>query len=205
MNKHKTVIKTAGIIMATLSLGTFSSVRTAHAEAWRRAVSLSGMWKFEIGDNPQYCARDFDDSKWDKIRVPGAWENQGFPGYDGYAWYRRSFHTPAEAEHFQLYLQLGSIDDVDETYVNGKMVGYQGQMPPAYETAYNFSRKYLIPAAFLDPSGENVIAVRVYDAEIAGGITNGDVGIYYSPDQMEVAMPLNGPWKLMMKDEGEYA
>jgi sialate O-acetylesterase len=85
------------------------------------------------------------------------------------------------------------------------MIGYQGQMPPAYETAYNFSRRYLIPAAFLDPSGENVIAIRVYDDEIAGGITHGDVGIYYLPDQMEVALPFNGPWKLIMQDERKFA
>ncbi len=34
---------------------------------------------------------DFDDSKWDKITVPSSWENQGFRGYNGYAWYRVSF------------------------------------------------------------------------------------------------------------------
>src|SRR5262245_27261333 len=97
MNKHKSALKTAGIVMATLLLDTFASGITAHAQDARRIVSLAGAWKFEIGDNPRYRERDFDDSKWEKIRVPGAWENQGFPGYDGFAWYRRSFHTPAEA------------------------------------------------------------------------------------------------------------
>ena len=191
--------------MAALLLIASSGVQTAHAQGWRRAVSLTGTWKFEIGDNSQYRERDYDDSKWETMRVPDAWENQGFPGYDGYAWYRRSFRTPAEAKDYLLYLRLGSIDDVDETYVNGKLIGYQGQMPPRYQTAYNISRQYLIPQEFLDPSGENTIAIRVYDDEIAGGITSGDVGIYYSPYQMEVSMPLAGPWKLKMDDNRSYA
>ena len=191
--------------MAAYLLGTSLGVEVAGAQSWRKAASLAGSWKFEIGDNPRFRERDFDDSKWEKIRVPDAWENQGFPGYDGYAWYRRSFRTPPEAKDYLVYLWLGSIDDVDETYINGKLVGYQGRMPPDYATAYNISRRYLIPQEFLDPSGDNLIAVRVYDDEIAGGITQGEVGIYYSPDQMEVAMPLSGPWKLKMKDELAYA
>jgi sialate O-acetylesterase len=205
MNKHISVLRTAGFIMAMLLVDMSLGVEPACAEDWRRIISLAGAWKFEIGDNPQYSARDYNDSKWEEVRAPDAWENQGFPGYDGYAWYRRSFRTPAEAQDYLLYLQLGSIDDVDETFLNGKLIGYQGRMPPNYETAYNFSRRYLIPPEFLDPSGENLIAIRVYDDEIAGGITHGDLGIFYTPDQMEVAMPLNGPWKLKMEDERNFA
>ena len=96
MNRLQTVLQTAGMIMTTLLLATFTSVKTAQAQHMRRVVSLTGMWKFEIGDNPKFSERGFDDSKWEKIRVPGTWENQGFPGYDGYAWYRRSFHTSPE-------------------------------------------------------------------------------------------------------------
>jgi len=44
------------------------------------------VWKFEIGDDPAYSERNYDVSRWEQIHVPGTWENQGFPGYDGYAW-----------------------------------------------------------------------------------------------------------------------
>jgi sialate O-acetylesterase len=201
MNRYKHIIS-AGQSLATIFLLAFVP---ASAQEWRRAVSLRGEWKFEIGDDPAYSARDYDDSRWEKIHVPGAWENQGFPGYDGYAWYRKSFQTPAQAQEYLLYVHFGSIDDVDEAYINGKLIGYQGWFPPRYETAYNFSRNYLIPKEFLDPSGKNVIAVRVYDDELAGGIMEGDIGIFYSPDQLQLSLRLDGFWKLQIGDDDNYA
>ncbi|MGH7454296.1 MAG: beta galactosidase jelly roll domain-containing protein, partial [bacterium] len=205
MTEFRLFTRAYGKIVAA-ALVTFAlATKPANAQEWRKVLTLAGRWKFEIGDNPQYSERDYDDSKWEEIRAPGAWENQGFPGYDGYAWYRRSFRTPPQAQDYLLYLQLGSIDDVDETYVNGKMVGYQGWFPPQYVTAYNFPRSYLIPPEFLDPSGENVIAIRVYDDEQVGGIAHGDLGIFYTPDQMQVTLPLRGPWKLKMEDDRSYA
>ncbi len=187
--------------LLTLAFG----MKPAPAQEWREAVSLAGNWKFEIGDNPQYRERDCEDSNWEQIHVPGAWENQGFPGYDGYAWYRKDFRTPPQAGEYLLYLHLGNIDDADETYVNGKLVGYQGRFPPFYETAYNYARTYLIPPDFLDPSGENVIAIRVYDDELAGGLIYGEFGIFYKPDQMQVTLPLSGPWKLRLEDQRRFA
>jgi len=200
-NVKRTLGRTAMLAVLAVLLVSSSTL----AQTWREALDLSGPWKFEIGDNAQYAQRDYDDSRWEQIKAPEAWENQGYPGYDGYAWYRKKFRTPPQAKDYLLYLHLGYIDDVDETYVNGKLIGYQGQMPPHYATAYNYERKYLIPPAFLDASGENVIAIRVYDDELAGGLVHGGLGIYYSPDQMEVALSLAGLWKLKMGDDGDYA
>lgn len=199
------MINTAQLIMKSLLLVALLALAPVSAQEWRRAESLRGTWKFEIGDDPAYSARAYDDSRWEPIRVPGAWENQGFPGYDGYAWYRKNFSTPPEAAAYPLYLQLGRIDDVDETYVNGKLVGYQGGMPPHYETAYSYARRYLIPKEFLDPSGQNVIAVRVYDDELAGGIIDGEIGIFYAPNQMQLSLRLDGFWKLQIGDNDNYS
>jgi sialate O-acetylesterase len=195
------IIKKVGKSLAILAL---LAIVPANAQEWRRAMSLRGEWKFEIGDDPAYGERNYDDSRWEQIHVPGAWENQGFPGYDGYAWYRKSFRTPSQAQDYLLYVRLGSIDDVDETYINGKLIGYQGGFPPRYETAYNTSRSYLIPKELFDPSGKNVLAVRVYDDELAGGIMEGDIGIFYSPDQLQLAFRLDGFWKLQMGDDDNY-
>ena len=76
---------------------------------------------------------------------PIIWENQGFPGYDGYAWYRKTFPTPRRYRDHQLYLHLGYIDDVDEVYLNGNLVGYKGDFPPWYDSAFNIFRQYIIP------------------------------------------------------------
>ena len=200
MNRNQNLIK-AGNYLALFALLAFAP---ANAQEWRRALSLRGEWKFEIGDNPAYSEGEYDDSRWEQLHVPGAWENQGFPGYDGYAWYRKSFQTPAQAQEYLLYVHFGSIDDVDETYINGKLIGYQGGFPPRYETAYNLSRNYLIPKEFLNPTGKNVIAVRVYDDDLAGGIMEGDIGIFYSPEQMQLSLRLDGWWKLQIGDDDNF-
>ena len=62
----------------------------------RLEIDLCGDWRFEIGDNPAYAEKNFDDNGWEVIHVPNMWENEGFPGYDGYAWYRLHFFLPAQ-------------------------------------------------------------------------------------------------------------
>jgi len=84
-----------------------------------KVIDLKGEWRFEIGDNQDFARPNFNDSKWEKMKVPSRWEDQGFPGYDGYAWYRISFKAPQKMQTHHLYLKLGRIDDVDRVYLNG--------------------------------------------------------------------------------------
>ncbi len=85
---------------------------------------LPETWKFSTGDNAEYALTSFDDSGWKTI-VPGTvWEKQGYPAYDGYAWYRVTFVIPASLKkdamrYGGLVVSLGRIDDSDETFFNG--------------------------------------------------------------------------------------
>ena len=67
------MINTAQLIMKSLLLVALLALAPVSAQEWRRAESLRGAWKFEIGDDPAYSARAYDDSRWEPIRVPGAW------------------------------------------------------------------------------------------------------------------------------------
>ena len=69
-------------------------VSFAVAEDWKSVLDLRGKWKFDLGDDEKRAIVAFDDSKWDEIFVPSAWEDEGYPGYDGYAWYRKHFRLP---------------------------------------------------------------------------------------------------------------
>jgi hypothetical protein len=154
-----------------------------------RVLDLTGKWKFSIGDDSLWASPDYNDRDWEEIKVPSSWENEGFYGYNGYAWYRKWIELPAEYSNSNLMLHLGFIDDVDETYLNGNLVGLSGGFPPYFLTAYNASRKYFLPKQFLK-KGKNLIAVRVYDAQLEGGITNGKIGIYKSGRKGESIMEL---------------
>jgi len=162
---------------------------------------LRGRWLFEIGDDESWADPKFNDSKWDGIAVPSPWEDQGYPGYDGYGWYRKHFPAKPEWKDKVLSVNLGTIDDVDEVYVNGHFIAFSGLFPPHYVTNYSSTREYPLPQWCLNYGGDNVIAVRVYDNEQAGGITGGRVGIYAERDPLLPAQSLAGNWKIRTGDD----
>lgn len=160
---------------------------------------LNGSWKFNTGDDLSWATADFDDTGWVEIEAPRRWERSGFKDYDGFAWYRRSFDLGDLDPNKRLYLRLGQIDDVDETYINGQKVGGLGHVSP-YSTAWEWERIYSIPSGLLKANGNNTIAIRVYDAELDGGIVRGELGIFAStvPDPL---IDLSGSWKFQTGDD----
>ena len=159
-----------------------------------QTIDLKGQWSFSIGDNERWLDPKYDDNNWEKIHVPGDWEGQGFNGYDGYGVYRMHFDGRLLKEGNTHFLVLGYIDDVDVTYLNGTMIGRSGQLPPRYRTAYNTNRKYLLPTEAINFEGDNVIAVRVFDDHLAGGIVGGDPGIYVTQGSEYLLQDLYGQW-----------
>jgi hypothetical protein len=179
-------------------------ILTARAEDLRKILSLSGYWRFSIGDDLKWADPSFDDSRWDQIIVPGPWENQGYNDYNGYAWYRKSFKMADIPANTSIYLVLGHIDDADVVFLNGREIGKSGKLPPDFVTAYNKDRKYALPAAYLKRNAENVIAVRVYDTFLGGGIIDGPAGLYSDEDNNLLNVSLNGKWKFHPGDNKDW-
>ena len=145
-------------------------------------LDLSGKWKFHPGDNKQWKNASYNDELWPKIDVPSEWEYEGYPDYDGYAWYRTTFILPSNLKNETVYLILGKIDDYDYVYLNGQRIGTVFELDKdgeyrrkGYE--YNARRIYKIPAEVLKQNGENTLAVRVYDDRLRGGIYEGPIGL----------------------------
>jgi sialate O-acetylesterase len=187
------------LVLLVISLPNF-----LNAQGMRTLLNLKGQWKIELGDDQKWADPKFDDSKWDKIRVPGPWEDDGYPGYDGYAWYRKHFTVDKEFKSTVVYLQVGYVDDVSEVYVNGHMVGFEGQFPPNFITAYNVTRPYCVPQQYLNYDGDNVVAVRVYDQRLAGGITSGNVGLFELREYLTPDYDLAGTWKFSKGDDPSW-
>lgn len=164
------------------------------ADDMKRVTDLRGQWRFSIGDDPRWANPSYDDSGWERIFVPAPWEDEGFSGFDGYAWYRTTVDLRNISEN-NLYLILGYIDDVDQVFINGEMIGFSGSFPPDFYTAFNSHRKYYIPPELINKNGKNVIAVRVYDTILDGGIIKGNVGIYANRKEPKNTLLLEGIWK----------
>jgi sialate O-acetylesterase len=188
------------IFIFMISLLAFNLVAAESNREWRRIIDLRGHWKFSINDNHNWSQSGYDDSNWESIFVPSKWEDEGYPGYDGFAWYRKTFTI--EREESELYLKLGYIDDVDQVFINGEMVGSSGTFPPRYNTAYNQERIYRLPDNSLK-KGKNQIAVRVYDSQIEGGIIRGEIGIYKRLFPV-MTVSLEGMWKFMADDDEQF-
>lgn len=156
----------------TLSLPT-----AANPESVPMVADLSGDWALRLGDGPGLAAPDLDDAGWDRVRVPARWEPQGID-YDGVAWARRAVELSAEDAKRDLVLVLGAVDDLDETFVNGVRVGVTGDMEARQIRGDEWQREraYRVPPAVLR-AGRNVVAVRIYDEFLDGGITRGPVGL----------------------------
>jgi sialate O-acetylesterase len=180
----------------------FSNINL-YAEDLRKVISLSGYWKFSIGDDKQWADPAYNDASWDQINVPDKWEECGYDEYNGYAWYRKTFNA-GNLPKGQLYLLLGRIDDADVVYLNGKALGRSGSFPPYYQTAYDRKRKYALPEGLLNENGSNTIAIKIYDTYQDGGIVEGPVGIFYDADIEYLNLNLTGKWKIHTGDNSDW-
>lgn len=153
----------------------------------QKIVDLSSDWKFKTGDNLQWADPNFDDSDWKILQPNIRWEKQGFKTYDGYSWYRKKVFIPSSLKartSFQdsLLFAVGKIDDTEQTFLNGKLIGQNRNVISADAPfSDNFTddqkvtctfRNYILSAN--DPrilwDKENTIAIRVYDNGGLGGI-----------------------------------
>ena len=126
-----------------------------------------------------------DESGWQPINVPALWEQQGYDGLDGVAWYRAAFDLTAGEAARGVRLGLGAIDDADITWVNGVEVGRTNN--------YSAPRLYDVPARALH-AGRNVVAVRVEDTGGGGGIWGDSASVFL--DVGDARRPLRAGWKL---------
>ncbi len=114
----------------------------------------------------------FDAAAWKKASLPASWGDGGtddLKNFDGAAYFRRVIELPAEWDGRAATLELGPIDDYDDAWVNGKLIGGTHA-----ENQWSAPRKYAVPEGTLK-AGRNVIAVRVLDTGGIGGI-NGESG-----------------------------
>lgn len=152
------------------------------------SLDLTQGWRFLPGDDLGRKEPGFDDGAWERLSVGLPWEKQGHKDLYGLAWYRLRFTLPERLRAEDplkegVLIRLGRIGDCDQTFLNGRLVGTEGEpVPPGTEPDPGFAglqdtfktleRVYFIPAG--DPrlrwGAENVLAVRVRQTDDEGGL-----------------------------------
>ncbi|MFV0444944.1 MAG: sialate O-acetylesterase [Planctomycetaceae bacterium] len=141
-------------------------------------------------DGANWAAADASEEGWQKMALPTLWESAGLADFDGLVWFRRSFEVPAELAGKTAKLELGTIDDRDDTYLNGERAGGL--------EVFNAPRSFDIAAGKLK-AGRNVVAIRVFDTGGGGGLTGPAEAMKLTIPKQEgvendVTIPLNGEW-----------
>jgi hypothetical protein len=165
-------------------------------KATAQEVPLNKGWKLAVGDSVQWSSPTYNDQHWAAVNVDQSWEQEGHPDYNGFGWYRIHVVIPSSLKEKaflkdSLRINLGSVDDNDEVYLNGKLIGrFGGKTGDIVKGAFYGPRTYTIaannPAILWDK--ENVLAVRIYDTGGDGGIygTNFSIGMADVMDHVSV-------------------
>ena len=125
------------------------------------------------GNIPDWVSPDYNDRYWEEITVPSLWKDTRLGNYQGVVEFRMEFRAPGRWDGLELEVELGPIDEIDITWVNGTRVGMH---PNPY--SWNTPRVYSIPAGVVK-KGKNNLAIQV-------GNTSGAGGIFGTRDQLKI-------------------
>ena len=118
----------------------------------------------------------------------GDWRHWGVPelkNFTGLLWYRTHLKLTAEQAKSVDTLSLGAINQVDETWINGRAVGNT--------FGYGTDRTYSLPRGMLH-AGDNVLVINVLSTYGEGGLLGDGAkrALHLSTGE---SIPLNGVWQ----------
>ena len=162
----------------------------AALERYRRDPSLlptewRQWWSHDVGTRANWQNPDFDDAAWKAVRVPGAWENAGYAGFDGAMWFRRTVQVPPAWAGRAVALHWDNVDDDDSTFWNGVPVGQT--------RGFGRARDYRVPGELVK-AGRNSVAIRVLDWSGNGGLVGPQFSMSLAGEKQSVS--LNGTWRM---------
>ncbi|HTJ20267.1 MAG TPA: sialate O-acetylesterase [Steroidobacteraceae bacterium] len=133
----------------------------------------------------------------------GYWEQWGVPelaSYDGMVWYRTTMSLSAQQAQQQAVLSLGRVDEMDQTWINGRPIGSApAKSQPDTEAIIlpGPARAYRLPRDTLK-AGENVIVVNVLDTYSLGGLV-GPVSLQFADGS---TVRLDNEWRYQIPPAG---
>ena len=124
-------------------------------EWWRRSTteSVSAPWLPDVGTSWTPAPDTLGNYK--------LWDGSGLEDYHGAIWFRATAQLTEAHAGGGATLNLGGVDEVDQTWVNGHVVGNT--------FGWGTTRTYEIPADLLR-AGENVVVTNVLNTWGAGGL-----------------------------------
>ena len=145
-----------------------------------------------IGFSEGWMNVEFDDSSWDIMTCPAEWSSLEEIGMlEGVVWMRTRISVPEKWLGKPLTLELGPVDEMDITYINGVEVGTSRKIDN-----WNTPRVYQVPASLVT-SEQLQLAIRIVNTNAQGGIFGKpeQLKIYPAENNDETSVMLGGSWK----------
>ncbi|ANH81382.1 beta-galactosidase [Niabella ginsenosidivorans] len=150
-------------------------------KAQRAETLMEKNWKFTREDDSAFSSAGYNDTQWQTVHVPHDWaicgpfskENDqqetiirqdgqkearvmagrtgGLP-FTGVGWYRTHFKSPVDLRNKSVTLLFDGAMSNATVFVNGKKAG---------NWPYGYNSFYLDVTPYLNPEGDNVVAVRL--------------------------------------------
>jgi len=136
-----------------------------------QTLDLTKNWRFSpdsgnIGFAEKWHTDQLDDGRWVVLTAGQRWEDQGFKGLDGTAWYRKTVEVPIHWQGKEIWLKFAGVNDAYELYVNGQRVSFFGEANISFASKPTFSEI----SGYLKYGKTNLIAVKVSDWGNSGGL-----------------------------------
>jgi beta-galactosidase len=160
----RALLLVAALLVPTHRLWSADSRFTPPASP-RVTYNFNAGWKFMRAEVPGAQEVSFDDSKWETVSTPHAFNDvdsfrviidhsSGDRGtYKGISWYRKHFKLPADAAGSKVFIEFEGMRQAGEIYLNGRPFGlYENGV-----TAYGVD----ITSGIQFGDHDNVLAVRV--------------------------------------------
>jgi sialate O-acetylesterase len=133
----------------------------------------------------------------------GFWEQWSVPelaSYDGMLWYRTTVTLSAQQARQPAMLSLGRVDEMDQTWINGRPIGSASQTDSEPLIVPGPGRTYRLPSGMLQ-AGDNVIVINVLDTYSLGGLIGPaeDRALRFSDGS---AVPLDKEWRYQLPPAG---
>jgi sialate O-acetylesterase len=141
--------------------------------------------KYDVGLKGQtWASTNLDDSDWQAVHIPGAFEEMGLADVPCVVWFRREIVLPDPLPASKATIHLGWIEKMDTTYINGHWIWASSWV--------EHNRDYDVPTNVLHP-GTNLVTLSIFKWKSKDSFLS-------KPDEMHLdvgnlVVSLAGEWK----------
>lgn len=130
-------------------------------ENYKKEIDLDTLYRYKLGDNPEWSKVEFDDSDWRPTIADTTEKDTLLKVYNGIAWFRGKFKVDSSliSRSFAIEILCHGACDVYFDGILVKKIGVVASSFENYRSGYTF-RTSMIPVS-LNQKTEHVIAVRV--------------------------------------------